>query len=74
MSIRAKMDGGKQINRIQLGLFEHRCIVAGLSMILGPGWIETTLKYLFGSCSPVTETFCGGNMNMMLRGKAMMLM
>ena len=25
MSIRAKMDGGKQINRIQSGSFEHRC-------------------------------------------------
>ena len=57
MSIRAKMDGGKQINRIQSGSFEHRCMAAGLSMTLGPGWIEDTLKYLFGSCSSVTETF-----------------
>ena len=53
------MDGGKQINRIQSGSFEHRCMAAGLSMTLGPGWIETTLKHLFGSCSAVTETFCG---------------
>ena len=59
MSIRAKMDERKEINRIQPGLFEHHCIVAGLSMILGSGWIETTLKYLFGSYSPVTVTFCG---------------
>ena len=36
--------------------FERRCMAAGLSMTLGPGWIEITL---FGSCSPVTETFCG---------------
>ena len=59
MSIRIKMDGGKQINRIQSGSFEHRCMAAGLSMTLGPGWIETTLKHLFGSCSAVTKTFCG---------------
>ena len=38
MSIRAKMDGGKQVNRIQSGSFQHRCMTAGLSMILGPGW------------------------------------
>ena len=42
MSIRAKMDGGKQINRIQSGSFEHRCKAAGLSLTLGPTWIETT--------------------------------
>ena len=59
MSIKAKMDGGKQINRIQSGSFEHHCMASGLSMTLGPGWIETTLKHLFGSCSTVTETFCG---------------
>ena len=57
MSIRAKMDGGKQVNRIQSGSFQHRCMTAGLSMILGPGWIETTWKRLFGSCSTITETF-----------------
>ena len=34
MSIQAKMDGGKQINRIQSGSFEHRCKVAGLSLTL----------------------------------------
>ena len=45
MSIRAKMDGGKQINRIQSGSFEHRCMAAGLSMTLGPGWIEDTLEH-----------------------------
>ena len=32
-------------------------MAAGLSMTLGPGWIETTLKYLFGSCSSITEIF-----------------
>ena len=57
MSIRAKMDGGKQINRIQSGSFEHRCMAAGLSLTLGPGWINTTWKHLFGACSTVTETF-----------------
>ena len=25
-------------------------------MTLGPGWIETTWKRLFGSCSTITET------------------
>ena len=57
MSIRAKMDGGKQINRIQSGSFKYRCMAAGLSMTLGPGWIEDTLKHVFGSCSSITETF-----------------
>ena len=51
------MDGGKQINRIQSGSFQHRYMTAGLSMTLGPGWIETTWKCLFGSCSTITETF-----------------
>ena len=52
-----KWMGGKQINRIQSGSFEHRCMAAGLSMTLGPGWIEDTLKHLFGSCSSITKTF-----------------
>ena len=51
------MDGGKQVNRIQSGSFQHRCMTAGLSMTLGPRWIETTWKCLFGSCSTITETF-----------------
>ena len=57
MSISAKMDGGKQINRIQSGSFEHRCMAVGLSMTLGPGWIEDTSKHAFGSCSSITKTF-----------------
>ena len=57
MSIRAKMDGGKQINRIQSGSFEHRCMAAGLSLTLGPGWTEAAWKHLFGTCSTVTEKF-----------------
>ena len=56
MSIRAKINGA---SKLISGLFECRCMAVGLSMTLGPGWIEITLKYLFGSCSPVTETFCG---------------
>ena len=51
------MDGGKQINRIQSGSFEHRCKAAGLSLTLGPTWIETTWKHLFGTCSAVTTRF-----------------
>ena len=31
MSIRSKMDGGKQINRIQSGAFQHRCMAAGIA-------------------------------------------
>ena len=57
MSIKAKMDGGKQINRIQSGSFEHRCMAAGLSLTLGPGWTEAAWKHLFGTCSTVTEKF-----------------
>ena len=57
MSIRAKMDGRKQINQIQLGSFEHWCMAAGLSMTLGPGWIENTLEHLFEFCSSITKTF-----------------
>lgn len=57
MSIRAKMDGGKQKNRIQSGSFEHRCMAAGLSLTLGPGWIATTWKHLFGTCSTIAEKF-----------------
>ena len=57
MSIRTKINEGKQINRIQSGSFEHSCMAARLSMTLGPGWIETTLKHLFGSCLSITETF-----------------
>ena len=57
ISIRAKMDGGKQINRIQSGSFEHRCMAAGLSLTLGPGWTEAAWKHLFGACSTITEKF-----------------
>ena len=57
MSVRSKMDGGKQINRIQSGAFQHRCMAAGLRLTLGPGWITETWKSLFGSCSNVMSTF-----------------
>ena len=51
------MDGGKQINRIQSGSFQHYCMVAGLSLTLGPKWIETALKHLSGACSALTTSF-----------------
>ena len=57
MSIRSKMDGGKQINRIQSGAFQHRCMAAGLRLTLGPGWIAETWQSLFGSCSNITSAF-----------------
>ena len=44
-------------NRIQSGSFEHRCMEAGLSLTLGPGWTEAAWKHLFGTCSTVTEKF-----------------
>ena len=57
MSVRSKMDGGKRINRIQSGAFQHRCMAAGLRLTLGPGWIAETWKSLFGTCSNVMSTF-----------------
>ena len=42
MSICSKMDGGKQINRIESGSFQHRCMGAGLHLTLGPSWIAET--------------------------------
>ena len=39
MSVRAKMDGGKQINHIQSGSFQRWCMAAALRLILGPTWI-----------------------------------
>ena len=53
----SKDEWGKQITRILSGSFEHRCKVAGLSLTLGPTWIETTWKHLFGTCSAVTTRF-----------------
>ena len=57
MSVRAKMDGGKQINRIQSGSFEHRCMAAGLSITLGPTWCVDSWRQLFGTPSMVAETY-----------------
>ena len=57
MVVHAKMDGGKQINRIQSGSFEHRCMTAGLSITLSPTWcadtyIETPFWYAI-TCSSI---------------------
>ena len=57
MSVRAKMDGGKQINRVQSGSFEHRCMAAGLSLTLGPTWAVDTWKHLFTTPSPIAEMY-----------------
>ena len=38
MGIRCKFDGGKVLNRIQRGSFQHRCNGAGLRFQLGPDW------------------------------------
>ena len=37
MSVRSKVDDGRQINRIQSGVFQHRCMAAGLHLTLGLG-------------------------------------
>ena len=50
-------DGGKQINRIQSGAFQHRFMAAGLRLSLGPGQIVETWESLFGSRSSVMSTF-----------------
>ena len=57
MSVHAKMDGGKQIYRIQSGSFEHRCMTAGLSITLGPTWCVDSWRHLFGTPSVVAETY-----------------
>ena len=49
MSVCSKIDGCKQINRIQSGAFQHRCMAAGL---LAEIW-----ESLFGSCSNIMSTF-----------------
>ena len=38
MNVRAKFDGGKQINRSQSGSWQARCAGAGLRMNEGPSW------------------------------------
>jgi len=55
MSVQAKMDDGKQINRVQSGSFEHRCMAAGLSLTLGPIWAVDTWSHLFKTASPIAE-------------------
>ena len=57
MSVRAKMNGGKQINRIQSGSFKHRCMTAGLSITLGPTWCTDTWRHLFGMPSLVAQSY-----------------
>ena len=44
MSICTCCDGGKQINRIQSGSFEHRCYAAGLRVQNGSQWLGQTLS------------------------------
>lgn len=44
MSIRCVMDGGKQVNRIQRGSFEHRCSAAGLATQHGASWTTSLWK------------------------------
>ena len=46
MSVRSKLNRGKQKNRIQSGAFQHRSMAAGLCLTLGPGWIAEIWKSL----------------------------
>lgn len=55
MHIRTKFDGGKVINRSQSGLFQHRCMGAGLRLNAGPMWGPISWKSLTGS--DPNETF-----------------
>ena len=59
MSVQAKTENGKQINRIQSRSFEHRCMTAGLSLTLGPTWaVDTcTWNHLFTTPSPISEKY-----------------
>jgi len=43
MAIRAKMDGGKRVNRIQSGSFEARCYAAGLRQV---SWTFMEFQYM----------------------------
>ena len=57
MSVCAKMDGSKQLNRIQSGSFEHRYMTAGLFITLGPTWCTDTWRHLFGMPSLVAQSY-----------------
>ena len=48
MSIGTCFDGGKQINRIQSGSFEHRCYAAGLRVQNDSQWLGQTLSKITG--------------------------
>ena len=48
MGIRCKFDGGKVLNRVQRGSFQHRCNGAGLRFQLGPDWAPQAWQYATG--------------------------
>ena len=48
MSLRTKMDGGKVVNRVQSGSFQHRCTATGLRVQLGPSWGVSTWEKVTG--------------------------
>ena len=49
MHIRAKFDGGKQINRSQCGSWNGRCAGAGLRCNEGPTWGPTCWEKITGN-------------------------
>ena len=48
MHVRCKFDGGKVINRIQSGSWEHRCMGAGLQHNIGKQWGPTVWSKMTG--------------------------
>ena len=56
MNVRAKFDGGKQINRSQSGSWQARCAGAGLRMNEGPTWGPATWgKIVSAPCETFTK-------------------
>ena len=49
MHIRCKFDGGKVVNRIQSGSWQHRCMGAGLQPNLGAQWTLKTWSEMTAS-------------------------
>ncbi|KAL9975222.1 hypothetical protein ACROYT_G012355 [Oculina patagonica] len=59
MSINAKFNGGKQVNRIQRGSFEIRCAGAGLCFQHGAGFHSKVWEQCIGEkAGPVLEAHC----------------
>ena len=59
MAVNTKFNGGKQINRMQKGSFEHRCHGAALSFQKGAGWQASMRKRCTEQqAGPVLNKYC----------------